>query len=215
MARTGARAQPRRRAPQARGLATRERLLQAAEHLFTRFGYDGTSMSDIAGRARVSVGTLYHHFADKHSMLLELIDQWGDRVSGERRRVLPLEEMFTRSPRDAIGGFLRRAYDRLRKEPSLYLVVLGLADRDEDVRSRYRRIEEVAVERWTALIELGRRRGVIRADVDPPPAAFLIHHAIDMAATQILVRGRAHPEPERVLEELTHMICRYILEEQQ
>lgn len=215
MPRAGARARPRRRAPQARGLATRARLLQAAEELFTRFGYDGTSMSDIAGRARVSVGTVYHHFADKHSMLLELIDQWGDRVSSERRRVLPLEDILGGEPRDAIAGFLRRAYDRLRKEPSLYLVVLGLADRDEDVRSRYRRIEELAVERWTALIELGQRRDLIRADVDPPSSAFLIHHAIDMVATQILVRGRAHPEPERVLEELTNMICRYILEEPQ
>ena len=92
-------------------------------------------------------------------------------------------------------------------------MVLGLAERDDEVRRRYQRIEQVAVERLRDLIEFGQRRGLMRASVDPASAAFLIHHAIDLAATQLLVREVSEPAPDRVLEELTEMVCRYILEE--
>ena len=203
----------RRRAPQARGRATRARILRAAEELLPRLGYDGTSMADIAERAQVGVGTVYHHFPDKRAVLLELIDAWGDRESRERSTDLDFETWLGDDAHASIARFLRRAYDRLRKEPSLYLVVLALADRDPEVQSRYRRISELSTLRWQGLVEFGQRRGLMRADVDPASAALLIHHAIDMAATQVLVRDLAEPDPEHVLHELTHMICRYILEE--
>ena len=95
--------------------------------------------------------------------------------------------------------------------PIFYLVVLALADRDDEVRQRYARIEQLAIERLTALIEFGQRRGLMRANVDPESAAFLVHHSLDMAVTQLLVRGRSHRDPQGVLRELAEMFCRYVL----
>ena len=192
---------------------TRARVLQAAEQLFTRRGYSETNVSDIARIAEVGVGTLYHHFPDKRAVLLDLIDDWGDRAAADRRTDFDHARFLGEDPRSGFAVWLRRAYDRLRKKPSLYLVVLGLAERDEEVRRRYQRIEQVALERLRDLIEFGQERGMMRRGADPASAAFLIHHAIDMAATQLLVREVSDPEPDRVLEELTDMICRYILEE--
>lgn len=204
-------AEPRR--GQARGRLTRARVLAAAEDLFTRRGYAETAVADVADRAGVSVGTVYHHFPDKRSILLELIDDWGDRLVASRRSELDLERFLGADPRSAIRGWLRRSYERLKKRPSLYLVVLGLADRDTEVRRRYQRIERLALLRFQELVEVGRRRGQMRADLDPSSAAFLVHHAIDMAATQLLVREVIDPSPDRVLEELADMICRYLMEE--
>ena len=192
---------------------TRARVLRAAEQLFTRRGYAETSVSDIARRAGVGVGTLYHHFPDKRAILLDLIDDWGDRAAAQRRTDFHHARFLGDDPRAGFATWLRAAYERLRKQPSLYLVVLALADRDEEVRRRYQRIERVAVERLRDLLEFGQRRGLMRSSVDAASAAFLIHHAIDMAATQLLVREISEPAPDRVLEELTDMICRYVLEE--
>jgi AcrR family transcriptional regulator len=170
-------------------------------------------MAGVAQRARVGVGTVYHHFPDKRSLLLELIDDWGDRLAARRRSDLELERFVGDDPRAAIARWLRRAYERQRKEPSLYVVVLGLADRDPEVRRRFQRIEQAAILRLLEFIEFGQRRGLMRADADAAGAAFLIHHAIDMAATQLLVREVSDPPPEAVLAELVDMICRYILED--
>ena len=201
------------RRPQARGVATRGRLLAAAEELFTRRGYAGTSMADVAARAGVGVGTVYHHFPEKRALLLELVDAWGERMGGRRRSDLDRGRFLGDDPRAAISGWLRGAYDRLRKRPSLYLVVLALADRDPEVRARWERIQALGVERLRELLAFGVERGLMRADLDCEAAAFLIHHAIDMAAMQLLVLDRPPLAPDRVLATLTDMICRTILED--
>jgi hypothetical protein len=92
-------------------------------------------------------------------------------------------------------------------------VVLGLADRDEEVRRRYQRLEQGAIARLQELVAFGQGRGLMRADLDAPAVAFLVHHAIDMAATQLLVREVASPDADRVLEALADMIARTLLED--
>lgn len=53
----------RTRAPERRAA-----LLQAAYRLFTRQGYHGTSMRQIARQAGVAPATIYHYFADKRAL---------------------------------------------------------------------------------------------------------------------------------------------------
>ena len=97
---------------------TRARVLRAAEQLFTRRGYSETNVSDIARMAEVGVGTLYHHFADKRAVLLDLIDDWGDRAAADRRTDFDHARFLGDDPRSGFAVWLRRAYDRLRKKPS-------------------------------------------------------------------------------------------------
>ena len=92
-------------------------------------------------------------------------------------------------------------------------MLLELADRDSDVRQRLHRIRQVGVERLRGMLEYGQRRGRMRKDVDPLAAAFLITQTIDMVANEVLVHRMTNPEPDAVLEGLTDMISRYILED--
>lgn len=199
--------------PQARGIATRRSVLQAAESLFARRGYEATGMADVAARAGVGVGTLYHHFPDKRSLLLALIDFWGDRELAQNRSELDFERYLGDDPRRAIADDLDARYRELRRDGGLYLVLLELGERDPEVRSRLARIQQVSIERFRDLIVFGQRRSLMRRDIDPLAASFLIRHAIRSAATEVLVHRIADPAPERVLEGLTDMVCRYILED--
>jgi len=49
-------------------------VLLAAQGLFARRGYEGTSIGDVARQAQVGVGTVYHHFADKRELLINLLE---------------------------------------------------------------------------------------------------------------------------------------------
>ena len=66
-----------------------------------------------------------------------------------------------------------------------------------------------------AMIELGQERGRFRSEDDPSASAFMIHHSIEMALTQLLVRGVEVADSDAVLGSLSKMICRYLLEDQQ
>jgi AcrR family transcriptional regulator len=200
------------RRPQARGLATRARLLASAEELFTRQGYEGTSIGDVAARAGVGVGTVYHHFSDKRALLLQLIDDWGNRVEGQAASQTELERFLSGDVRKSFTTWLRRSYERLRKRPSLYVLLLDRASRDPALAERYRRVESLMVDRMRRLLEVGRASGALRRDLDTGAASVLIANAIDVAATQLLVRDVADPDPDRVIDALGDMICRYILE---
>lgn len=54
--------------PLSRGESTRLAILQAAHDLFVEQGYHGTSMRQIAHRAKVALGGLYNHFASKQEV---------------------------------------------------------------------------------------------------------------------------------------------------
>jgi AcrR family transcriptional regulator len=203
---------PARRRPQARGVATRKRLLAEAERLFGGRGYEATSMSEIADAAGVGVGTLYHHFPDKRALLLALIDDFGDREIRRRGPEL-IERYLGEDPRTAIYDDLRADAERLRKDGGFWLTLLHLAERDSDVRQRLNRIRQVGRERLRDLIAYGQKSGRYRRDVDPLAAAYLIQNAINASATEVFVHGHVELRPRVMLEQLTDMICRYILEE--
>jgi AcrR family transcriptional regulator len=59
---------------------SREQVLEAALHLFSTQGYRATSVREIAERAGVSTGNVYHHFPDKETIFRILLDQYWDAI---------------------------------------------------------------------------------------------------------------------------------------
>ncbi len=201
--------------PQARGIVTRRRVLQAAEQLFATHGYEPTSMAMVARRANIGVGTVYHHFPDKRAVLLALIDDWGDRELAGRQSTTDFQRSRGPDVRTAIASTLRSRYEEIRSSGGFRLVIIELAERDSDVRARLARIEQVIRERLRDLIAYSQLQGAMRRDIDPLAAALLVQNAIRATATQVFVHQISDPAPERVLEELIQMICRYLLEDNQ
>ncbi|WP_346898393.1 TetR/AcrR family transcriptional regulator [uncultured Roseibium sp.] len=58
-----------------RRLKTREQIVEAADQLFYRQGYEHTSFSDIAGAVKISRGNFYYHFKTKDEILEAVIEQ--------------------------------------------------------------------------------------------------------------------------------------------
>jgi AcrR family transcriptional regulator len=55
---------------------SRRLLLDVALELFSHRGYGATSVREIADAARVSTGSVYHHFPDKESIFRTLLDDY-------------------------------------------------------------------------------------------------------------------------------------------
>jgi AcrR family transcriptional regulator len=57
---------------------TRARLLDAAEEVFARRGFGGTTLEQIAERAGYTRGAVYANFASKDELFLAVLDRWLD-----------------------------------------------------------------------------------------------------------------------------------------
>ncbi len=66
--------------PQARGMARRQAMLDAATALFLEKGFEGTSLSDIVERSKGSRSTLYEQFGNKEGLLRAMIESASDRI---------------------------------------------------------------------------------------------------------------------------------------
>lgn len=68
--------------PKSDKLEKRSLILEAALELFVAQGFSGTSMDDIAVRARVARQTIYNHFSGKDVLFRALAGSLADRLTG-------------------------------------------------------------------------------------------------------------------------------------
>ena len=89
----------------AQALATRARIVRAAERLFAAKGYRGVSMRDLARRCGVHMFTVQHHFGSKLALYREILRLRDQEVETLLGRILAEE----RSAR----GLVERVVDEL------------------------------------------------------------------------------------------------------
>ncbi|MFN8022755.1 MAG: TetR/AcrR family transcriptional regulator [Acidimicrobiales bacterium] len=100
----------RARPSQARSVATLERILDAARTLLVERGLPGFNTNQLAERAGINIGTLYHYFEDKNAVLHELFvrDQAVRAAFFERQLAVFAES-------DDLDAWVRRTVDGLLK----------------------------------------------------------------------------------------------------
>lgn len=82
--------------------STREHIVEAADQLIYRQGYEHTSFSDIAGAVQISRGNFYHHFKSKDEILEAVIALRLENT----RKMLAQWEVAGESPAARIRCFI-------------------------------------------------------------------------------------------------------------
>jgi TetR/AcrR family transcriptional regulator, transcriptional repressor for nem operon len=82
--------------------STRDHIVDAADHLFYRRGFEHTSFSDIADDVRISRGNFYYHFKTKD----EILDAVIDARLANTAKMLEQWERAGKNPVDRIRSFI-------------------------------------------------------------------------------------------------------------
>lgn len=172
-----------------RGDSTRAALVGAARELFAERGYAVVGTEEIVGRAGVTRGALYHHFADKRDLFravyeqveAELVASIGERMNG----IEDPWELFVTGLRAFLDACTDRALIRIALLDAP--VVLGW-DEWREIDARY------GLGLVTFALENGVERGLfVRREVRPlahlligamAEAAMLIANATDHEAAR-------------------------------
>lgn len=159
------------RGPYARGIARREEILRIALEVFSRQGYRGTSLREIARLNGMSLPGLMHYFDSKEHLLTAILEKRDE-----------VDSNALDSDADAVDGLVA-VMRHNRDVPGLVQLHLTLAAAAEDPEhpAHGHFIARLAILR-PQLVEAIRARideGSARADLDPERAARLLIAAAD------------------------------------
>lgn len=155
----------------------RNEILGAALELFVEKGYSGTKISDIAKKAGMSAGLMFHYFESKEQLYLALLKIGLD---GTKKALEFDEEHPIKFFREAAEMIL---YGLTLSPYVSKMFVLMARSMDGDVPEEARKIASQVnnIESTVPLIEAGQRKGEIR-EGDPFTLSFTFWSAIQGVA---------------------------------
>ncbi len=114
----------RRQPRQARSQKRVNDILDVAEVLFIRDGYQATTTNAIAAGAKVSIGSLYQFFPDKSAILYALAERYNRQL---RETLTKLEaQSQTLSPSQYIELIIDKVYQFFVQRPGYYAIFMPL-----------------------------------------------------------------------------------------
>ncbi len=176
----------------------RAEILAVAAEVFREKGIVNATVRDIAQRAGILSGSLYHHFDSKEQMIEEILTSTGEPLL-ERCRTI-IESAV--GPSEALRGCIAAAVGYLAAAPNEAAILrndaraIASMPRLAFVQGR----REVMVDVWVRLVRDGQRRGVFRKEADPVIAVAAMWDAI-LTSTQ-WIRPDSKGSPKRVAAQL-------------
>ncbi len=194
--------------PVAEEAAHKERqILDGAAYVFARDGYEGASMSRIAGEAGVSKGTLYNYFTSK----AELFSAYVRRECVRSITTMYDDFDWSSPPAEALQQIGLRMFRMLLSEKALtiYRMVVAEAEKFPELASSfYAEGPARSVAHLAAYLRSAAAQGMLRLD-DPEFAAeqffALIQTHLCMKRRLRLIEMPSQAELEHVIGEAVRM----------
>lgn len=138
----------------------RDEILDAALDLFVRKGYAGTTIKDIASAVDMSVGLLFHYFASKEALLLELV-KLGN--FGPQNTLSSIDEEHVFESLASAVSYIFNAIEQYPFVAKLFVLMTQIY-RSESTPASVRELinYNTTYLETVALIELGQKQGTIR-----------------------------------------------------
>jgi TetR/AcrR family transcriptional repressor of nem operon len=92
---------------------TRERILDAAQHLVMAKGFAGTSIDEIVTDAGLTKGAFFHHFKGKADLARELVETHAEKDLSMFERFAAEAERASDDPLEQVMAFLRAFEDEI------------------------------------------------------------------------------------------------------
>jgi len=152
-----------RRPPPPAIAGTRDRLVEAARHLFWERGYTATGLSDILAHAGANSGSFYHFFESKDALLRTVLETYADAI--EPMLLAPVRPRVRR-PLDLVTLLLGSYRERLAGTDCTYGCPIGRLALEIDAENTPAHgLIARNFERWTAAVaEAVRLEGIADAD---------------------------------------------------
>lgn len=158
---------------------TRDDILEAAAQVFRKKGFHGASMADVAAAVQLQKASLYHHVASKQEILLALLDQGLELLTGRIEEIADRPGRADEKLRSMIRAYLQALADK-RDLSSVLLFEHRSLERKYRARHVPNRDRFEAI--WRREIESGVKEGAFFCD-NPRTAVRALMGALNWTLT--------------------------------
>jgi AcrR family transcriptional regulator len=163
-----------------RAATNEQRLLDAALEVFTRHGFHGGTLEQVAAAAGLTTGAVYSRYAGKAELVLRLLERTIEH------RIEALRTLRARGVPDATSSWEESWWRGVRERPEWMLLVVefrAYAARDPELNARYTAVRDRQVRALAdALVEDAARMGLRLTE----PAEDLARMALALSAGMVL-----------------------------
>ena len=178
--------------------ATRTRILEAAAHLFTDAGYTGTSLTDIAHAASVSVETVKLS-GPKHRLLLDAFTHsfaGSDTITSLATHA-PVAEITTENDNTRyLAGIVHFVAEANRRSSILWTTLLSVARSDALLRQELDGLQQRRRTDMLLLVDELRSRGLTSTDQPRETVADTISFILSPEGYNQLVHDSGWNQPD-------------------
>ena len=157
-------------------MGRREAILKAAKELFAQRGFYATTTAELAKRAGVAEGTIFHHFTSKHGIFMHLLEEMREMyISGSRDRAGKAATGL-----EAIEELVRFHFDFCRKNSNdVMMLIRDFPSRLLEEQPPFRELIAKGIKESTVLVEECLERGIQDGTI----------RDISLAETAFILRG--------------------------
>ncbi|MGO9212347.1 MAG: TetR/AcrR family transcriptional regulator [Syntrophales bacterium] len=191
---------------QARSRKTMAEIYKAAAHVFISNGYANATTEQIAEKAGVSIGTLYHYFYDKETILFGLWEQYMNEVKTITEKVtqdIRLQGFVDRSiiPIILHIGLELISHDQLQNR--LFISQIGLP---ETIIQKRRELGLYIESTMEAIFNEFANVRIRNTQI----GAHIIWATVQAVVLDYVLSVSEEIESERLIDELSDMMGRYV-----
>lgn len=174
--------------------ARRAELLRAGERVFSERPFDEVSIDDIATAAGISKNLLYHYFAGKRELFLEVIRDSSRRMLDATAPDPDLE------PRERLRASLLAHLDYAEEHATGYVKLMRAAGTDEEIVKIVAAAQDEVVQRTVATLPFPNGRA-------PDEVLLALHGWVGLVDNLTIewLDHRHEIDKERVLDLLQHL----------
>jgi TetR/AcrR family fatty acid metabolism transcriptional regulator len=162
----------------------RRAILKAAVEVFSKKGYPGCRIADVAREANVAYGLVYHYFKNKDELLESVFESgWHAFVARVTEAAIHAEGLEGR-----VRAVVRVAFEAYRRDPKGVKVLILEVGRSPSGGSvnrggAFKHVLALAAQ----LFDEARQRGEVKPELDPMLNAALLFGAIEMGLTALVL----------------------------
>jgi AcrR family transcriptional regulator len=141
--------------PNRRGVRSREAVLDAAEHLMAKQGYEAATVAALVDEAGVPPSSIYHYFGSKEGVLLAVMERGAERFFD----ALPDFDRRVGSQTDHLRAVVANVAVTLERHPDFLRILVVMAAQpvhtgEGEVHRVVNRVRELALDRLRMQMQL-------------------------------------------------------------